>query len=280
MGHTQENLLTLTESDLLITQEEQVPVVGFISAPAFFDPSPHEFKTAVKEQVLTQQAFPLLPNFDYSLNSIASEQLAERFCLCAESLRAANCDLLVQVGSPFAWANVNSEAEARQRNERITKAANIPSIMTSLAIIDALRSHKVHKIAITSTYYSSVWSNCFAQFINMCGFEVLHTSNFYEQQLVKTINKNEHFKYTDSKMPDMVKASLQFVKDNASDSQAIVIVGTGAKTLNILCELETMAQCPVIPADIVVYWLIAQSLNLSLLPNMGKFMDLSYNIAV
>jgi len=41
-----------------------------------------------------------------------------------------------------------------------------------------------------------------------------------------------------------------------------------------------MAQCPVIPADTVIYWLIAQALNLSLLPNRGKFRDLSYNIAV
>jgi maleate cis-trans isomerase len=270
----EENLLTSRQGNLLSSQVGPIPVVGFISAPAFFDPSPHEFKTAVKEEVLTQQAFPLLPNFDYSLDSIASEQLAERFCLCAESLQAAKCDLLVQVGSPFAWANVNSETEARQRNERIMKAANIPSIMTSLAIIDALRSHKVHKIAITSTYYSSIWSNCFANFVSMCGFEVLHTSNFYEQQLVKTINKNEHFKYTDSEMPNMVKASVQFVKAADPDSQAIVIVGTGAKTLNILCELEVMANCPVIPADTVVYWLIAQSLNLTLLPNMGRFRDL------
>ncbi|MEY3223133.1 MAG: hypothetical protein ACOVOV_17125 [Dolichospermum sp.] len=75
-------------------------------------------------------------------------------------------------------------------------------------------------------------------------------------------------------MSDIIKASVQSVKTRASNCEAIAIVGTGAKSLNILCKLEVIAKYLVIPADTVVYWLIAKSLNLTLLPNMGRFRDL------
>ncbi len=250
------------------------PAVGFISVPAWPDPAPYEFLSVVEEHVMVQQTFPLLPDFDYALDSIASDSLLERLCLCAQSLKAAGCDLVVQVGSPFAWANAESEAQARQRNGRIKAATNVPSIMNSLAIVDALRAHQVKAIAITSTYYSSLWSQAFAVFMELCGFEVLHASNFYQQGFVQLRDENEHFKYNDSEMPDMVKASVQWVKDKAPEAEAIAIVGTGARTLNILCELETIAQCPIVPADTVIYWQIARLLNLSLKPTMGRFKDL------
>ncbi len=51
-----------------------MPTVGFISAPAWFDPAATEFSTVVKEEIKTQQAPLLLPEFDYSLKSIAVVQ--------------------------------------------------------------------------------------------------------------------------------------------------------------------------------------------------------------
>ncbi|MFK8186314.1 MAG: hypothetical protein AB8B99_23305 [Phormidesmis sp.] len=270
--------LILMEKDSL-NSSHQEPSVGFISAPAWFDPSSHDFTTAVQETVITQQTFPLLPDFDYSLDSIASEQLTERFCLCAQSLQAAGCNLIVQVGSPFSWANIKSEAQVRQRQARMIEAANLPIIMTSLAIMDALRAHQVDKIAISSTYYSSSWNKHFSSFISLCGFDVLHASNFYQQGLVEAKNGVGHFKYADyarEKMSDMVKASVQSVKNATPECEAIIIVGTGARTLNILRELEAIAQCPVIPADTAVYWLAAQHLRLTLSPEMGYFRNLSY----
>ncbi|MFK8185019.1 MAG: hypothetical protein AB8B99_16735 [Phormidesmis sp.] len=261
-----------------------LPAVGFISPPAFLDPAPYEFTTVVQEPVLTQQARPLLPEFDFSFESLASEYLAKQLCLCACSLQATGCSVVVQVGHPFAWANVNSEAEARRRNERIAAATNLPTIMTALAVVDALRSYKAKKIAISTTFYSTVWHNHFASFMEMCGFEIVHASNFYQQGVAQPLNEyneEEHFKYADldnplGEMSDLIKASIQAVKEKASDCDAIVIVGTGARTLDILCELEAIAKCPVVPADTTVYWWAAQHLNLTLLPNMGRFKDLSY----
>ena len=78
-------------------------------------------------------------------------------------------------------------------------------------------------------------------------------------------------------MAVLTKASVQFIKDKVSgDYEAIVIVGTGTRTLDILCDLEGIAQCPVISSDTVMYWWAAQHLNLTLLPNMGRVRNLSY----
>lgn len=262
-----------------------LPAVGFITPVAWFDPSPYEFTTAVHESVLSQQTMPLLPDFDFSLESFASESLIEHLCLCARSLKATGCSVIVlQAGHPFAWANVKSETEARLRNERIAAATALPTITTAFGIIDALRCYKVKKIAINATYNSSAWTNLFTSFMEMCGFEVVHASNFYQQGLAKPINEyneEEHFRYADladpvGEMLALLKASVQSVKERASGYEAIAIVGTGTRTLNVLCELETIAQCPVIPADTSVYWWAAQHLNLKLLSNMGRFRDLSY----
>lgn len=167
-------------------------------------------------------------------------------------------------------------------NDRIAAATNLPTIMTTLAIVDALRSHKAQKIAITTTFYSPVWNDYFTEFMALFGFDIVHGSNFYQQGLAKPINsadEEEHFRYADldnsvDEMSNLIKASVQVVRDRTPDCDAIVIVGTGARTLAILSELEAIAQCPVVPADISVYWWAAQQLNLTLLPTMGRFKDL------
>jgi hypothetical protein len=41
------------------------PTIGFVSAPAWFDPASSEFPKVVEETVRTQQAPLLIPEFDY-----------------------------------------------------------------------------------------------------------------------------------------------------------------------------------------------------------------------
>ena len=59
---------------------KKIPTIGFISAPAWFDPAPLEFPTVVEEEVHTQQAPLLLSEFDYRLESIASVQNELNLC--------------------------------------------------------------------------------------------------------------------------------------------------------------------------------------------------------
>lgn len=250
-----------------------MPVIGFISAPAWADPSPYEFITVVKEKVMTQQTFPLLPDFDYSLDSIASELVAERFCLCARSLAAAGCDLIVQVGTPFGWAKMAGEQYAREFNARIERASGIPCILTTLSIIDALRAHQVSNIAIC-TYYSLSWKTQFSSFLTSCGFNVLDAVNFAEQHIVT--NEAIDFGYDWHNATDIVKKSIKLIKNKRPEVEAIVVTGNGLRTLDVLCELESIAQCPVVSADIAIYWHSARFLNLTLSSNLGQFKDLNF----
>ena len=241
------------------------PKIGFISAPAWFDPAPSEFPTVVEECVLTQQAPLLLPEFDYRLETIATTQ--NELNLCARSLKAMGCDLIAQVGSPFAWACAQSEAEARYRKEAITSATELPALMTSLAMVDALRELGVNKIAVNCTYYDNVWRDGFSYFMNLCGFDVVHVSSLSDQGVAGPEIKIEDFGW--SMTNELTSNSIAFSAGAASSAEAIVVTGTGARTLDIISELETKIQRPIVAADTALYWAAARELGLTLKPSIG-----------
>ena len=241
--------------------------IGFISPPAWFDPAPTEFATIVEESVQTQQAPLLLPEFDYRLESIASVQ--DELNLCAQSLKVMGCDLVAQVGSPFAWAGVSKESAARLRNDAMAKFANVPSVMTSLAIVDGLRAHGAKKVALNCTYYDSKWRASFENYIKICGFEIVHASNIVDQGLVQQADF-EATNYGWNMTPELAKNSILAVAEASPNADAIVITGAGTRTLKILADMETEIKCPIVAADTVLYWAIARKLGLSLSPKMGS----------
>ncbi len=252
---------------------KQEPTIGFISAPAWFDPAPSEFPTVVQEDVQTQQTPLLLPEFDYRLESIASVQ--NELNLCTRSLKAMGCDMVAQVGSPFAWALAESESEGRWRNESMAKVANIPTAMTGLAIVDGLRSLGVKKVAVNCTYYETHWSDGFAAFLRMCGFDILHVSTLSDQGLTESTAKMEDYGW--SMTHELASRSILTVAKACPNAEAIVVTGAGTRTLDILSEMESQIKRPIIAADTILYWAIARELNLTLRPVMGSLSKLSKN---
>jgi maleate cis-trans isomerase len=249
---------------------EKKHTIGFISAPAWFDPAVSEFPTVVKERVQTQQAPLLLPEFDYRLETIASVQ--DELNLCAQSLKSMGCDLVAQVGSPFTWACVSSESEARLRNEAMTESANVPSVMTGLAIVDGLRSHGVKKVALNCTYYESDWRDSFENFLNICGFETVHASTLADQGLAEA--NYEMVDYGWSMTHELTSKSILAVAEASPNADAIVVTGAGTRTLKILSDLESEIKRPIVAADTILYWAIAKDLDLTLKPEMGSLAGL------
>lgn len=250
---------------------KKIPTIGFISAPAWFDPAPSEFPEVVEETVQTQQAPLLIPEFDYQLESIASVQ--NELNLCARSLKAMGCDLVAQVGSPFAWASAESESEARKRKESMSKAANIPCVMTGLAIVDGLRSFGIQKIAVNCTYYDTAWRDGFAAFLRLCGFDTIHVSTLSDQGLTESDAKMEDYGW--SMTDELAMRSILAVADASPDAEAMVVTGAGTRTLDILSDLESKIKCPIIAADTILYWAIARELDLTLKPAMGSLSKLA-----
>ena len=249
----------------------KIPTIGFISAPAWLDPAPSEFSKVIIEEVHTQQAPLLLPEFDYRLESIASVQ--NELNLCARSLKAMGCDVVAQVGSPFAWAKAASEAEARLRNKAMMTAAHVPTVMTGLAIVDGLRALHVKKISVSCTYYESDWRDGFSEFLRLCGFDIIHVSTLTEQGLIAPSTKMEDIGW--SMTPELASKSIRAVAEASPDAEAIVVTGAGTRTLDILVYMETQTKRPIIAADTILYWAIARELDLTLLPVMGSLANLT-----
>ncbi len=247
------------------------PTIGFISAPAWFDPTPAEFPTVVEEKVRTQQAPLLLPEFDYRLKSIAVVQ--DELNLCTRSLTAMGCDLVAQVGSPFAWADTGSESEARSRCESMAATGNITAIMTGLAIVDGLKSLGVKKVAVNCTYYESDWRDGFASFLRICGFDAIHASTLSDQGLTEPNAKMEDYGW--SMTPELASRSILAVAKASPDAEAIVVTGAGTRTLDILTAMEHETKRPIIAADTILYWAIARELDLTLKPVMGTWAELA-----
>jgi len=245
---------------------KKIPIIGFISAPAWFDPAPSEFPEVVEETVQTQQAPLLIPEFDYRLESVASVQ--NELNLCARSLKAMGCDLVAQVGSPFAWACAESESEARKRSESMMKKANIPCVMMGLAIIDGLRSLGIHKVAVNCTYYENDWRDGFAAFLRMCGFDTIHVSALSDQGLTESDAKMEDYGW--SMTDELATRSILAVAKASPNAEAMVVTGAGTRTLGIISEMESQIIRPIIAADTILYWAIARELNLTLKPVMGS----------
>ena len=250
---------------------KKIPTIGFISAPAWFDPASSEFRKVVVEEVSTQQAPLLLPEFDYRLESIASVQ--NELNLCARSLKAIGCDIIAQVGSPFAWANATSEVEARARNESMVRTANIPVIMTGLAIVDGLRALGIKKVAVNCTYYESDWRDGFSAFLGLCGFNTIHVSTLADQGLIEPSAKMEDYGW--SMTPELVSRSILAVAEASPDAEAIVVTGSGTRTLDILVHMEAQTKRPIIAADTILYWAIAREFDLTLLPVIGSLSNLT-----
>lgn len=247
------------------------PIVGFISAPAWFDPAPSEFPDVIVEPVRTQQAPLLLPAFDYRLESIAAVQ--KEIDRCSLSLASMGCHLAAQVGSPFAWAGAASEADARTRCTAMTAAAGIPCLMTGLAIVDGLRALNVSKVALDCTYYEKTWCDEFARFLKGCGFDLIHASTMADQGLIPPNATMEDFGW--SMTPELTRESIRWVADAATDAEALVVTGAGTRTLALLSELERRTGRPIVAADTVLYWSIARALGLTLRPALGRLADLS-----
>lgn len=250
-------------------QYDPSPVVGFVTAPEWLEPAITEFPTTVQENIRVRQSPLMLPGFDYQLDSIANVQ--DQLNLTAQNLEAMGCHLVAQVGTPFAWAGTNSEAEARARCDEMQQVSGVPCVMTSLAMVDGLRARGVNKIAINCPYYEQSWRDQFSEFMRQCDFQVIAAANLHDLGLVQP---QESLTLYHSPSEALIYESFQKLDERAPEAEAIVVPGTAVRTLSILQTLEKMLDKPVITADTILYWAIAQQLGLTLKPIMGTYSHL------
>lgn len=77
--------------------KQRFPVVGFLSPPGWYDPSPVEFAAKCDGDVGTQQNLLAVQTFDYALTSVAACE--PEVMIAARSLGAVGCDVVAAVNA-------------------------------------------------------------------------------------------------------------------------------------------------------------------------------------
>ena len=112
----------------------------------------------------------------YDVDEVPDEEVQRRFALesldsTLSLLSAADIDILAYGCTS---ATLASGPEFDQRfQEKITAQAGVPAITAAGAIIEALRTLQVSRIAFTSPYVAELNQDAI-QFISACGFEVVN----------------------------------------------------------------------------------------------------------
>ena len=246
-------------------------VAGIISPPNWFDPSPAEFTSHCEGEVATQQYTLPLFGFDFALNSIAKTEPEQ--LVGARALGSCSCDVIAMTGTPFGWAGLDGEEEARSRGERLAQVAGVPTVMTGTSIIDALRAAGISKVALAPTYYAPDWKEAWKSFVSSCGFNVVLCETLEDQGLVTEEDKGSEFGWVMD--PELVTASVDVMARNPRGAEAIVVTGAGCRTNQYISALEKTAGMPVIGSDTAVFWAAAKAANIPLKSGaLGALTDL------
>lgn len=246
-----------------------IPVVGFVTPPRWASPSVVEFPAVVHDEVLAQQCFPDLPDFDYTLSSIYAAH--PKICAAARLLGEAGCRAVAMEGTPFGWAGLETEAEARGRAADMSRAAGVPGLMAGTSIVDALRSLGATRVALCPTYYPDDWRDAWRRFVALCGFEIVYCATMADQGLVDGITDTDDYGWRTG--PDLIRAAVE-IAAAAGPSDAIVVTGAGCRTAPIVAELERTAGRPVIGSDTALFRSLARAVGLGLKPHaLGALTD-------
>lgn len=239
----------------------EAPIVGFISPPNWYDPTPAEFQELCVTPVRTQQSIVDVPELDYDdLDAIAaSESLVAR---SARLLGLTGASVLGMTGTPFVWAGLSDEAHARDRAGRIAQAAGCPVVMTGTAVIDALRTLGARKITIATPYYTRLWRSHAGRILASAGFDVLAIRSADEQGLAPTIKSIGN--HSSASGPDLLRDALRDLDASAPGAEAFVCLGAGVRTLALTSDMEAELGRPVVASDTALYWALARELGLGL----------------
>ncbi|NNF79684.1 MAG: hypothetical protein HKN05_16805, partial [Rhizobiales bacterium] len=192
--------------------------------------------------------------------------------IVARALGAAGCDVVAKVGTPFGWAGVSSEEDARARCAKLASSAGVPAVMAGLAIVDALRALGAGKVALAPTYYSDDWRDAWRSFVSACGLNVVLCESLSDQGLAPSASPTDELGWLIGQ--EQISASVATLAQNPRGAEAIVVTGAGCRTNLIIEPLEHVAQMPVIGADTALFWAAAKSAGVPLKPGaLGALTD-------
>ena len=127
----------------------------------------------------------------------------------------------------------------------------------------------MRNVALACTYYPTDWRDGLRDYLAGSGFQVARAQSFADQGLLPDIADIDEYGWTTG--IEMIIASIGQISEGV---EAVVVTGSGSRTLAAIADLEEVAGCPVVGADIAVYWDVARTLGLPLKPSvLGALTD-------
>lgn len=236
-------------------------LLGVITPPGWYDPTAAEFQSLCAVPVRTQQTLVSVPKLDYDdLNQIAAA--APEVECAAHLLGLTGPNAVAMTGTPFVWAGLSTEADVRNRLARVADAAGCPAVMAGTALMDALRALGVSQIAVATPYYTQRWRDHAALIFSACGFNVLAIRSADQLGLAPDISSIDD--HQQSSGDAVLRECLRRLCNEAPSAEALVVVGSGARTLGMTPAMEVELGLPIVASDTAVYRALAKTLNIPL----------------
>jgi maleate cis-trans isomerase len=219
--------------------------LGIVSAPGWIDPNLPDLERAYPGALQMQQTILPPPGFDYSFASIAASE--PHLVTAAALLAEAGCEFIIQDGPGFGCLIGGSPDGARAAGQRIGRACGVPVTLNAVALLDELGRLGARRIAVASPYYSPEWKTMFTEFLQRGEYRIEAMQTFTEQGLFpdQAAVAARHYQFT----RDEVFTSLRKTRAAAPDAEALLITGTGIRTLGWLGTLQNELGLPLIAAD-------------------------------
>lgn len=233
--------------------------LGIIAAPGWMDPTVGEFLARHVGQLEVTQTILGPSGFDWGF---AALRACEPHLLeAARCLAEAGCDCIAQVGPAFAYQAGVTAQGARALERRLSAAAGVPVVLNGCAVLEALDDLDIHRFVAVCPYYSPEWKFQFRSFMEGAGYQVEGAQSFVDLGLFASQSEVDALNYRFSE--DVVLRALQLNLDLTPSASAVVLSGSGVRTLSWLRRVQDGLGMPVISADGALYSTVCRTLELT-----------------
>lgn len=253
--------------------------VGFTCPPRDWDAAPTDFLRIAPHSVGVHGWMLHVPDYRHRL-----EQRTQNFEMLEDfaAVMANNgADVCAQVGSNWVHASGLGVQGISDFCARLSDTYGLAFHMAGYALVEALRSMNVEKVALNAVYHWPEWWQGTVGFLKEAGFDVLWAGNFVDQGWFASQDDVNAKRWIFD--GELARRSFEFVAEKAPDADVYLANGmvnfrSGAdgqpqRMLHLTPALEEVLGKPVVAHDTALYWRIFRSLDLAPTGNHGRLLE-------
>jgi len=233
--------------------------LGIIAAPGWMDPTAADFLTRHPEHVEIAQTILGPAGHDMSFATIRSCE--PHLLEAARLLVEAGCECIAQVGPIFAYQAGGSATGAQALGLRLSESVGVPVVLNGCAVLGALEELGIRRFAAVCPYYDAPWKAQFLSFMENAGYRVGGGQSFVDLGIFPSQDAVDARRYVFSE--DEVLRAIQLNVEQSKQPEAVVVTGSGVRTLSWLPKAQERFGIPVISADAALYSAVVRTMQLS-----------------